>query len=291
MPLFIDYFGFLGMQLSPEQKSAMQSSLPILQNEMHFQKLYFWGKIRAPKEYFIVQGVENNLVKRKTLVSQDCSNWALLSPATSETCKKVRLLRTFFSGDMSNESEQKVHHSVVRSESKRHMEKEEDTDDRKDAEEDTEDLQQTVETFIVKEEDRLAAVVAEIDRDALLVPRGAFILSPTGLVRENRFFQGLSTLEAGKLDSYYHFRPAERLLEKTMLQRADLERTIDFLDTASDDLPAGIWSVQKERGGAVVLIKNLLWQGYAFFHVPGTRHFGSLYMGEGRINIDLPFML
>jgi|SRR6218665_406522 len=285
MPLFIDYFGFLGMQLPPEQKSAMQSSLPILQNEMHFQKLYFWGKILAPTDYFIVQGVEDNLLRRKTLVSQDCSNWALLSPPASETCKKVRLMRTFFSGDMSNESEQQVHKSVVRSESRSRIDAEEEE------EEEDEGLQQTVDTFTVKEEDRLSAVVAEIDHDALLVPRGAYILAPTGAVRENRFFQGLSTLEAGKLDSYCHFRPAERLLEKTMLQRADLERTLDFLDTAADDLPAGTWSVQQERGGAVVLIKSLLWPGYAFFHVPGSRHFGSLYMGEGRLNIDLPFML
>jgi len=47
---------------------------------------------------------------------------------------------------------------------------------------------------VVKEEDRLIATIAEIDQQTSLVPRGAFVLDPTGRVNVNRSFEGLSSL-------------------------------------------------------------------------------------------------
>jgi len=44
----------------------------------------------------------------------------------------------------------------------------------------------------VKEEDRLIATIAEIDEQTSLVPRGAFVLEPTGHVNINRCFDGQS---------------------------------------------------------------------------------------------------
>jgi len=42
----------------------------------------------------------------------------------------------------------------------------------------------------MKEEDRLAAVVASIDQEVSVVPRGAYIKNPLGGVRMNRSFEG-----------------------------------------------------------------------------------------------------
>lgn len=42
----------------------------------------------------------------------------------------------------------------------------------------------------IKEEDRLSTVIAEIDEDVKIVPRGAFVKSPTGQVVANRSFEG-----------------------------------------------------------------------------------------------------
>ena len=42
------------------------------------------------------------------------------------------------------------------------------------------------ETIQIKEEDRLAAAVAEIDEDVSLAPRGAFVKTPLGTVIKNR---------------------------------------------------------------------------------------------------------
>ena len=43
---------------------------------------------------------------------------------------------------------------------------------------------------MIKEEDRLAAVLAEIDQDVRIVPRGSYVRMPTGEVYENRSFEG-----------------------------------------------------------------------------------------------------
>ena len=43
---------------------------------------------------------------------------------------------------------------------------------------------------MIKEEDRLAVAIAEIDHDVKVVPRGAFIKTPTGEVNANRSFEG-----------------------------------------------------------------------------------------------------
>ena len=43
----------------------------------------------------------------------------------------------------------------------------------------------------LKEEARLAAVIMKIDEEAMLVPRGAFLRSPAGIVMKNGSFSGL----------------------------------------------------------------------------------------------------
>jgi len=51
----------------------------------------------------------------------------------------------------------------------------------------------------MKEEDRLAAVVASIDHEVAVVPHGAYIKTPLGGIRKNRSFEGtnMSTIIDG----------------------------------------------------------------------------------------------
>ena len=42
----------------------------------------------------------------------------------------------------------------------------------------------------MKEEDRLAAVVASIDHEVAVVPHGAYIKTPLGGIRKNPSFEG-----------------------------------------------------------------------------------------------------
>lgn len=55
----------------------------------------------------------------------------------------------------------------------------------------------------------------------------------------NILFTGLTVSEASKLGSYMHFREPYRLNEKSLLEKANLEKSIDFLDTLEEDIPRG----------------------------------------------------
>lgn len=269
--LNIDYVGSSGIILSPEQKASLQNSLCILQNNMKFCKIYFWGKILGVKDdYFVVQGIgSDELGEKKTLYSKDCVNWGLLPPATEASKQQAKLAKGRFTGDPSFEFE----HIEI----KKIGEGEETTEEE--------------ETIMIKEEDRLAAVISDIDHDVRIVPRGAYIKSPTSQVYDNRSFEGLAVAEAAKLCNYMHLREAERLHDKSLLQKANLDKAIDFMDPIDEDIPRGSWSLQFERGSGLVTLRSLSWIGYTFYHVPGSRKFGSVYVGTGEKNMDLPFML
>jgi radial spoke head protein 9 len=43
---------------------------------------------------------------------------------------------------------------------------------------------------LLREEERLAATLANIEQDALIIPRGAYVLQPNGDVERNRTFEG-----------------------------------------------------------------------------------------------------
>lgn len=45
--------------------------------------------------------------------------------------------------------------------------------------------------------------------------------------------------EAAKLSSYMHFREPFRLQKKTLLEKADLDKAIDFMDVIEEDVPKG----------------------------------------------------
>ena len=45
--------------------------------------------------------------------------------------------------------------------------------------------------------------------------------------------------EAAKLCNYMHFRDPIRLGEKSLLQKANLDKAIDFIDPVEEDVPKG----------------------------------------------------
>jgi len=269
--LSIEYISGSGVLLSPEQKAALQTSLIILKTHYKFTRVLLWGRISGIKDdYFIAQGCsKDELKERRSLYSTNCIDWHLLPVATEETQQKAAILRGRFMGDPSYEYE----HTDVRRV--------------RDGEEYTEEEV----TIQLKEEERVAAVVATIDSEARIVPRGAFIKTPLGEVHTNRSFEGLSVTESGKLNSYMHFREGGITSTLSLKEKADLNPSIDFLDTIEGDIPKGTWSLQFERGSGLVTLKSLQFLGYVFYHVPGTTKYGSFYAGTGEKNFDIPFML
>lgn len=144
-------------------------------------------------------------------------------------------------------------------------------------------------TTVITEEKRLSAAIAAIDHDCAIVPHGAYIKTADGTVVQKRNFEGLSTADSATLDNYLHFRVP--IVKRTALERSQQDKSVDFLDLVSGDVPKGCWSLQYERGGQVAVLKNLLWPGFTFFHCPGTKDHGYVYNGTAQKNADLAFML
>ncbi|XP_078398849.1 radial spoke head protein 9 homolog [Cetorhinus maximus] len=263
---YLDYVASNGLVLSPEQKVALQISLEIVKKNYKFSRVYFWGEIMGlTTDYFIVQGVETDeLSNKKSLYSFNCMDWKLLPPATNKMIERSMMVKGRFIGDPSHE-----YGSIT-------VKK---TDE------------ETTEEFKVKEEERLTATIELINREAAIIPRGAFIKTPLEQVHRNRSFEGLSVIEAGKLQSYLHFTTPLILKTKSLLLQANLEESIDFLNSLDDDELKVFWSLQYEKGSKLVVLRNLLWLGFTFFHVPETAQYGYVYMGLGERNIDFPFMI
>ncbi|EDO27772.1 predicted protein, partial [Nematostella vectensis] len=243
-----------------------------------FEKVRYWGKILGVKnDYFIIQGVgKDELKERKTLYSQDCIHWGLLPVVTDKMRHDCSFVKGRFTGDPSYEYE---HTETVKIDNQ-------DGEKTEGGEEEN--------TILIKEEDRLATTIEAIDYDVRIVPRGSYIRTATGAVIENRSFEGnwLSVADAGKLASYFHFRDPVLFNQKSLLQKAELDKAVDFLDPIDTDVPkGGSWSIQFERGSGLVSLRSLHWLGFTFFHVPETRKYGMVYIGTGNKNLDLPFML
>uniref|UniRef100_A0A8C8RCB8 Radial spoke head protein 9 homolog n=1 Tax=Pelusios castaneus TaxID=367368 RepID=A0A8C8RCB8_9SAUR len=182
---------------------------------------------------------ERKLRHRK--VCLNCVEWSLLPPATEEMITQTAGLKGRFQGDPSYEY---------------------DPTEKKG--EETERLYDEEGGPMIKEEIRLAATIDQIDKAVGIVPRGAFVKTPLGPVHENKNFEGLSLTEAKKLSSYFHFTEPVNLKNRTLLQKADLDPSIDFLDSLEHDIP---------KAGALlgeitlVVIEGGLW-GLKYFTPP-----------------------
>lgn len=265
----LDFVAGSGHTLMVEEKTLLGTSLVILKKNYKFNRVLFWGKILGIKhDYFIAQGRgEDEMRDQKNLYSFNCMDWYLLPPATEAMCKEVsEAAKGRFIGDPSY-----VYEHV---EMKR---KGEGSD--------------AVEVRKVTEENRLAVTVYQVDQEVSVVPRGAFIKSPQGLVQVNRSFGGLSYSQAGKLVNFLHFTEAKNLKKKSMLEMADLNPVMDFMDVISDDIPKGSWHLRFECANKVCVIRSRLWLGLTFYHIPMTPQHGYIYIGDGTKNLDLPFML
>lgn len=269
--LDLDLLAYSGIVFSPEQRAALQTALVIQKEQYQFKTIHLWGKILGIKEdYFILQGrKKNELIDRQFLYSHDCINWLVLTAPSDEAKESTEICSGRFTGDPSHNFEVTKYHITN---------------------EDTEEENVEEEKVLLREEERLAATLWKIEQDALIIPRGAYILQPNGDVERNRTFEGLTVTESGKLSNYFHFREPIRLQQKSLIDRVALDKSLHFLDTIDEDIPKG-WSVQYERGSGLVQIRSLKWLGMAFFHIPETNRYGSLYCGIGEENKDLPFMI
>ncbi|XP_023575326.1 radial spoke head protein 9 homolog isoform X2 [Octodon degus] len=209
-----------GQGLSPDRRTALLTSLLLVKRDYRYERVLFWGRILGiVADYYIAQGLgEDQLAPRKTLYSLNCMEWSLLPPATEEMAAQMAVVKGRFMGDPSHEYE--------------HTEFQRTTAEGEKTFEDDVVVQ-------VKEETRLVSVIDQIDKAVAIIPRGALFKTPFGPVHVNRTFEGLPLSEARKLSSYFHFREPVDLKNRTLLEKADLDPSLDFLDSLENDIPKG----------------------------------------------------
>ena len=142
------------------------------------------------------------------------------------------------------------------------------------------------------EQDRLSYVVSSIEHQCQVVPVGSFRKNNLGYVQKNEAFRGLKIKDLTSLDSYMHLRPC---VQKDKIDQASREEDIfchDFLDNAALQNPDQSWSISKDEFNlANIVLRSRVWPGFTAFSRANAPVYGSLYIGNGLKQLDLPFML
>ncbi|XP_038214915.1 radial spoke head protein 9 homolog [Zerene cesonia] len=261
-----EYVNVNGFMLTNELITLLQNSLTVLQVENHFTHIQYWGKIYAvDADYHVAVGIHKDAIDdRKYYYSTDFKFWGLL-PKAKKKYKHLALLTSFpFRGDPSLKI--KVLDEAL----------EEHNPDR---------------CQFMQEEKRLAATISNICDEAEICARGQLIKQPDGTVVINPNFYGLTSAESKLLKSYLHIRPAQQRWNSNLLTRQDYNYSMDFLDSIDQDIPNGCWNLSLEQCGSVAYLKSLYWPGMSYFHKIKTPEAGFLYVGNGKKNLDVPFLL
>ncbi|XP_063623961.1 radial spoke head protein 9 homolog [Cydia splendana] len=261
-----EYMNVNGKMFSSELISMLQNSLTMLQAENHFTHMHYWGQLYAVDgDYHIAVGITNDAVAdRRYFYTTDLKYWALL-PKAKRRHRLLSLLATFpFRGDPTLKV--KILDEAL----------EENNPDR---------------CQVITEESRMAGTIANICDEAEICARGQLIKQPDGRVVINSNFYGLTGFEAQQLKSYLHIRPPQHQWNSNLLSRQDYNYSMDFLDSIDQDIPNGCWNLSLEQTGSIAYLKSLYWPGMTYFHKIRTPDAGFLYIGNGRKNLDVPFLV
>ena len=130
------------------------------------------------------------------------------------------------------------------------------------------------------EEQRLSAVIGNVNAMCALGPKDAYFVDHKKRMQRNPLFSGMSNTESMQLSNYLHIHP-----------QSDSSNSSSNGVGASADKPEGCWSVKKEATGRLTLVQSLHWPGYCVFNAPLSGMYGQLYIGTGKQNLDIGFML
>jgi hypothetical protein len=93
----------------------------------------------------------------------------------------------------------------------------------------------------VKEDVRIAGIVALINREVEIVPRKAYYRDATMKIKKNEAFTGLAPDEISLPSSYFHFRKGFQLNSRTIAERTNtFDESLDIFDSIERDEPKGI---------------------------------------------------
>uniref|UniRef100_A0A0A9YFS0 Radial spoke head protein 9 homolog n=1 Tax=Lygus hesperus TaxID=30085 RepID=A0A0A9YFS0_LYGHE len=279
-----DLVALSGNTLNIEKNSLLQSSLTVLLNDNHFGKVYFWGKIFGlDADYYIAFGYHKDLLRHPIYYySKNAVDWVMLPKPTKTDYFLCQIITTRFMGDPSLQT------NVV--------------DDKPTEENPIPKEPLKVEernlywrkhpTYILKEEDRIAATVKLINKQGIVVPRGALYKQPNGDIVHNESWYGMNFEDSRLLTSYFHFRKPENRWDENVTKKPNYNYAYDFMDPIDGDIPLHFaWSCQVVNTNRTAILRSLTWPGAVSYNVLESPVWGFLYFGPAKKNIDIPFMI
>jgi radial spoke head protein 9 len=266
------------VSISIEEQIKLKTTLDQLKCDIKAEEMLFWGKILgAEKDYYIALAIYYKGFKFPKKKFYFCSSstfsFSELPEIQSHHLNEFSKFNTYFIGNP----------DVI-------LEKFSDNKNININEQIGDIFKPNLKLKNLTESDRLSFVVRTIEHDTSIVPLGGFKMLPINEIRRNDLFEGLSSDELDKIENYFHFRKIESQNKKDMIDMGKAVFDFSFLDSLSDDNLKGAWSIQTDSAKTVCNIRSLVWNGYFAYHKANTNLFGSVYIGYGIKNMDIPFM-
>ena len=267
-----------GICLSIEEVLKLRLTLDQLKNDIQSDEILFWGKIMgAEKDYYISEALYykgNKFPKRKFYFCTSSNfSFSELPEIQKHHLKEFKNYNTYFIGNP----------DII-------LKKFSDNKNTNIEEQIGDVFKPNLKLKNLTESDRLSYIVRAISHDCSIVPLGSFKMLPINEIRRNDLFEGLSSDELGKIENYFHFRKIESQNKRDMIDMGKAVFDFSFLDSLSDDNLKCAWSIQTDSAKTVSNIRSLVWPGYFSYHKANTNLFGSVYIGFGIKNMDIPFM-
>ena len=300
-------------QVPLELQGALAVSLPALAVSKGLSDVRLWGILETAgpegtRDYVIAQGVKRGvyldgeiLVEKCTYLTMNGTTWVDVEPVTDADtivrCEKLAVKA--LTGDLGYKNilvepipvdeeaeaaaaaaaeEAAAAAAAAAAEAGEEAPAAEEPAPPAEGEEEEEAKPTTMEV-VVTELTRVAHMVAAIDEDTSVVPKGANVLINTKIL-PNSSYAGLTI--PNDIKSFAHFRSCKRTVP--------LIETMDFLPELTGDIK-GSWSLIYDEVTQQTTLRSLLWPGYKFVHCNKSRTYMALYIGAGNINPDLPFSL
>ena len=266
------------VSISIEEQIKLKTTLDQLKCDIKAEEMLFWGKILgAEKDYYIALAIYYKGFKFPKKKFYFCSSstfsFSELPEIQSHHLNEFSKFNTYFIGNP----------DVI-------LEKFSDNKNININEQIGDIFKPNLKLKNLTESDRLSFVVRTIEHDTSIVPLGGFKMLPINEIRRNDLFEGLSSDELDKIENYFHFRKIESQNKRDMIDMGKAVFDFSFLDSLSDDNLKGAWSIQTDSAKTVSNIRSLVWNGYFAYHKANSNLFGSVYIGYGIKNMDIPFM-
>ena len=238
-----------GLSISQCERMKIACSLKLLQNQMKSEAMYFFGKVLGTEnDYYLAFSTEpDKYLPCVFFCSQDCVNWFSITTVDKETREEIIPVKTPLTGVLTTE---------LTLPSGR----------------------------IVSEEQRLAAFVADIWRNCILIPRSFVLQTALGQVLKNPIWDGLPINQYRKLNNIKHWRISKKKL--TPFEKSLTNPAFDFMDKL-DDLSQ--WAYDFGGENDEIKMRSLRWPGFEFYIRGKT--FANMYFGNGLAEVNVTDMI